>query len=718
MKKALSRCVVMAASLSMLPVAAVVSVPSGPAHAATVINVADYQTGGRSDSAAIQAAIDAAAPGDTVYFPGGTYHLDAPFRFGSGVNHIGEADQPAVLLGTGATSLLLRHTATEPLHDVTIRGLHFDNIEVQLSGTSSYSSFTNVTFQDCLFRNGRRAQPWESRYLALSYTVGVTVDRCTFLRTSDYGGLGVQLSRTKLTVIKDSWIGTTSDLEAGTPNGYFKTAVNVFGYGATGDLRNKETVIDGNVWRRAVNVSCPTGLRCEDHGLYAWGADGLFIQNNYADGWTNTSSGGSLKLRNGEDTFAVDNHLMRSGILSYTHWHGVPQRFHRARIEGNRVDMLGADPATGIFYRRVDENGSSSGSFCDAPGGDDDIYIVGNELVDGSTLDVRCATGAEVCVHQNEGADLRFLVPNVRTTGCLVPDGWDRPLAGVHRGDFNGDGQEDFLQRTLTDTGGYHWRAHLSSGDGYADQDWGDDVRLVPGTEEYGVHVADFNGDGRDDLAYRGVCGSASTDCWRVHRSTGTGFMAARGYGDGVYHSDETFRFGFHPGDYNRDGRADLAFRGNCGNDGHPCWRVLASQSDGSFTAQDWGDGKYWDPTQTDGYGLLVGDYNGDGRDDIAYRGLCGSTDPCLRVHVSTVDDTFVAQGWGGGFYLDGPVTAHFGMRVVDANGDGYADIGYRGRCGSPGVPRWRFHLGGDTYPFTIACSESAVQGRPALRLR
>jgi hypothetical protein len=45
------------------------------------------------------------------------------------------------------------------------------------------------------------------------------------------------------------------------------------------------------------------------------------------------------------------------------------------------------------------------------------------------------------------------------------------------------------------------------------------------------------------------------------------------------------------------------------------------------------------------------------------------------------------------------------GLLVGDMNGDGRADIGYRGRCGNPGVAQWRYHVSADTYPFTITCS-------------
>lgn len=670
-----------------------------------VVNVADYRTETRSDSEAIQAAIDAANPGDTVFFPGGTYKIDKPFMFASGVNHIGDSKTPAVLLGVGETSLLIHHDAAAPLRDTTIQRLHFNNIELRLSGDATYSSFKDVTLKDCVFENGRRKDPWASDYVWLRYTSGVTIDGCTFLRNSQSGGRGVVLERTRMSVIKDSFFGTTRNLEPGAPNGYFKTAINLTGYDGENGHRNEDVVVDGNVWRRADNISCP-GLACEDHGLYAWGVKGLAVTRNYADGWTNTATGGSVKIRNGEDIVVAGNRFLGSAIIGTTHWHDQPRHLRRVLIKDNFIDLRGdKNPAMGITYRRSDAAASPT-RYCSASGGEDDIFIIGNHFVNGGAINLQCANGREICVANNRNAAHRFHVAYVRVTDCLPPPSWSRRVGGVHRGDFNSDGKEDFIYRVRSATSdAYHWRAHLSEGDGYAHEDWGDGFAVAPDTGIHGVHVGDFDGDGRDDVTYWGSCGSAAESCWRVHESSGTSFRKPRNYGSHGRFSAETSRFGLHTGDFDGDGRDDIVFRGLCGDDAHPCWTVLTSQADGTFAAQDWGDDARWS-SDTDAYGLLVGDFNGDHRDDIAYRGMCTETRPCMRVHLSTPEGHFVAGDWADAFYPDDVYSPHFGMRVGDFNGDGKADIAYRGRCGSPGIPQWRYHMGASKPPFTIACSD------------
>lgn len=274
--------------------------------------------------------------------------------------------------------------------------------------------------------------------------------------------------------------------------------------------------------------------------------------------------------------------MMTSGVTTYTHWgdEQLVKHLYRVRVKANRIDMLGStNSSRGTFYRRIDTaTGSTSGSFCQVIGGEDEIYFVGNSFVGGGVLSVGCAVGSEICVQSNVGASLNFNGLPVRTSGCTVPATWDNPLAGVHRGDFNGDGRDDYAHRVRGGSG-FTWRMHLSSGDGFVDADWGDGVTLRTDTEKYGVHVADFNGDGYDDIAYYAMCGSPSVSCWRVHRSTGTGFFAPRNFGDGVVTSGDTFRFGFHTGDFNGDGRDDILFRGLCGSDRHACWQVSATAS-------------------------------------------------------------------------------------------------------------------------------------------
>jgi hypothetical protein len=682
---------------------------AGPDH--RVINVGDFMRG-RTARNAIQAASDSAAPGDTVYFPGGRYELDAPFFFASGVNYVGDPHEDATISARGAKPIVIRQTPSHPLRNATVRSLHFDNIEMRLTGNETYAPVDNVTLQDCVFQNGRREVPWSSDYVWLTYTRDVTIDNCVFLRDKQTPGRGVVLARTRGSVIKDSYFGTTPSLEDGAPNGYFRTAINLTGYDTEEKDRNQDVVIADNVMRRVRGVACPRGLpfSCEDHAIYAWGARDVVVTGNYIDGWTNTGTGGAVKLRNGDDFFVVNNHFMTSGMIAYTYWHTGPRHLSHVLIEGNRLDLLGdGSPGFGISYRRSAEQPGRYPRLCQERNVENDIHIVGNTFLNGGSINLACADGREICAQGNAGTHLYNAVPSLRTAACDPPAGWDRPVAELLHGDFNGDGREDFIRQLRErPSGRLRWKAHLTRGDGFTAADWGGVVTVSHATARFGVQVGDFDGDHLDDITYRGACGSSGM-CWRVQHSTGTSLGKPVVLGDPGLPGGDTVRLGIHAGDFTGDGLADLLLRGMCGRDRHACWTVLASRPDGSLAAKDFGDQARWDGTATEAYGFVVGDFNGDGRDDVAYRGLCKDAEPCIRFDEST----------GGGFVVGSvsedlsfadPVSRHFGLHSADLNDDGADDISFFGRCGGSGRARLQYVLGG-----TVKSCQAQSAYRPSL---
>jgi hypothetical protein len=89
---------------------------------------------------------------------------------------------------------------------------------------------------------------------------------------------------------------------------------------------------------------------------------------------------------------------------------------------------------------------------------------------------------------------------------------------------------------------------------------------------------------------------------------------------------------------------------------------------------RDWGDGARLAPAATS---LISGDWNGDGRDDLVYHGLCGSpARECWRAHIST-HGRLVAADWGP---FPGPAGGAE-MRSADLNGDDRDDLLYPAAC-------------------------------------
>src|SRR3970282_549874 len=76
---------------------------------------------------------------------------------------------------------------------------------------------------------------------------------------------------------------------------------------------------------------------------------------------------------------------------------------------------------------------------------------------------------------------------------------------------------------------------------------------------------------------------------------------------------------------------------------------------------------------------LVVGDWNGDGFDDLVYQGVCGDGGAlCWRAHISD-NGRFVAADWGPLPGLAGEAKA----RAADLDGDGRDDLLYPAGCES-----------------------------------
>ena len=172
--------------------------------------------------------------------------------------------------------------------------------------------------------------------------------------------------------------------------------------------------------------------------------------------------------------------------------------------------------------------------------------------------------------------------------------------------------------------------------------------------------VADFNGDGRPDLA--------------VANSGENTVSILLGKGDGTFASRRDFATGKTPisvvaGDLNGDGKLDLAVA----NSSDLTVSILLGNGDGSFkpavTFQ----------TRNPPRRILIGDFNGDGKLDIATVNstvVIGSVNNSVSILLGNGDGTFLP-------FIDYPMDgATFSIASGDFNGDGKLDLA----VGNPGL--------------------------------
>lgn len=248
------------------------------------------------------------------------------------------------------------------------------------------------------------------------------------------------------------------------------------------------------------------------------------------------------------------------------------------------------------------------------------------------------------------------------TTGMTWQSG------GNFWGDVNGDGRADFVYlQASTST----WHVMLSNGTSLGtDTVWGNSTQGIKWDTGDGPRLIDVNADGMADVVYY-QAGSGAV--FRVLLSTGTSFAtdniwATTTQGISSYGGNHQF---FFP-DIDGDGKPDIVYL----QDGTATWRgALSSQGTGNTLGPDIVLGKQnFGTVSVGGYHAHYwADVNGDGKADLVYQQDGTST---WRIMLSTSTSLGSDTAWGSntqGVKWD----TGDGPRLVDANGDGKADLVY-----------------------------------------
>ena len=296
--------------------------------------------------------------------------------------------------------------------------------------------------------------------------------------------------------------------------------------------------------------------------------------------------------------------------------------------------------------------------------------------------------------------------------------------AALAAGDFNGDGKTDLA----IGAPGRAVNGHSGAGEvfvlfgsptgitGNGAQEWSQESPYVEGSSEAGdnfgfsLAAGDFNGDGKADLAvgvpYEDLPAGSDGGSVNMLHGTATGLSAAGdpcfdqnypGVGGGVEANDR-FGWSLAAGDFNGDGKADLAvgvpYEDLYGYDDGGTVHVfmgsplgLSTAGDPMFDQNTAGVQGGVEPYDKFGWALAAGDFNGDGRADLAigvpYEDVDGNDD-AGAVHVFQGTSNGLSPNFDPMFTQDSPNVAggeeandRFGyaLSAGDFNGDGKMDL-------------------------------------------
>ncbi|HEY0786848.1 MAG TPA: FG-GAP-like repeat-containing protein [Acidobacteriaceae bacterium] len=269
-----------------------------------------------------------------------------------------------------------------------------------------------------------------------------------------------------------------------------------------------------------------------------------------------------------------------------------------------------------------------------------------------SSCDSNCSVEVDIAINDGRG---NFTYKTALSHAALNSIGWSfvYPMSI----DINNDGKQDML--ISTGTGLYY---ALSNGDGT----FTNPVALpLPGGSTIGCNlnygaVKDLNKDGKQDIvvAYGG-CESGDEGA-----ITASGFLTWMNNGDGTFTPSFTgfgnSLYSVDVADFNNDGKLDLIALDSVQGD---AIYVVPGNGDGSFNTA-----AYVTPwTDSNIFSVAIGDYDGDGNQDIAMLGYVGSYGVTLLK--GNGDLTFS----GGPAFFYG--TYVYAGQFADFNTDGRPDL-------------------------------------------
>lgn len=300
------------------------------------VNVLAYQQGASITHVEVDQAIRQAIGNNYyLYFPKGNYPFESELVGSGGLKII--ADEGARLIASpvhiNTPNLWKRIELDASGKDIHIEGLIIENIALYFFGRNEYQKVNSIKLHHNKFINGEireynipqedyNQNIWDHN-VSLYAANNVSIKGNLFKRDAHAMGRALYLHYT-----------SSIDIEENRFEGFLVTAINLTGF-ANGTYFSKDISIKNNSIHRY------PGAYPEDHGIYAKEYYNLVIDHNVFSGWSSTSCGFAIKVRNSEHTTIVNNTIQDSGILTYLYTNSRVLKFDHVLIQNNKIGLNG-----------------------------------------------------------------------------------------------------------------------------------------------------------------------------------------------------------------------------------------------------------------------------------------------------------------------------------------------------------------------------------------
>lgn len=287
------------------------SLPSPPPLQGTIHHIAPI---GNSQTSAIQAVIDAASLGDTIYFDSGTHIINGTLTPKSGHLYIGPTAQFA---DQGRAVLQFSNTGSFQADNVGLHNVAFYGLSLLRTTPWIFNGSTRITWTNCFFDNQDYAGAPD--FIDMSKDTNNTIQWCTFQSGAGLNNDGFGNKSTNLTITRNRFLNCREAI--GTLDNNSRNMSITFNYisgtarmaiECTGDGRRGMLIADNYIENFASNAG--------EIGISLVGSGGGEIARNYIAGGPGQGYGIETDATGGDWIYCHDNYIDQVNQTAPSPW--------------------------------------------------------------------------------------------------------------------------------------------------------------------------------------------------------------------------------------------------------------------------------------------------------------------------------------------------------------------------------------------------------------